>query len=76
MAVLLCVTGEQNSASSAYARDKTKSYLGQLLKKDVVLYLHFLRCHQYALDAIAGHAAKGGECHVIDVLCINVFCRI
>ena len=34
---------EQNSASSADARGKDKSYLGHLLKKDVVLYLHFLR---------------------------------
>ena len=34
---------EQNSACSADARGKAKSYLGHLLKKDVMLYLHFLR---------------------------------
>ena len=53
---------EQNSASSVDARGKAKSYLGQLLKKDMVLYIHFLRpvcCRRYRWPC--SELRKGGD---------------
>jgi len=44
---------EQNTGSSADARGKAKNYLGHLLKKDVVLYLHFLRDVTSALSTLS-----------------------
>ena len=57
---------EQNTGISADARGTAKNYLSHLLKKDVVLYLHFLRDVTSALSTLS-LAMQRREATVADI---------